>query len=203
MARLRAAEDHAARDAARQAAGLRASRSCIDSSTSSSSEMGDAYPELGANTRRDRQSTSVSEEERFDAVLTRGLPSSRNCSTVRRRRASPVPGDEAFKLYDTLRPAARLHRGPGERAEAGLRSRELRRGDGRTAREGAGRERVRRKEGRRVRVRVDPSRQTLRAPAIEFEGYTTTTRQGRARFWRSSTTGRSRCDELASRAVRL
>jgi alanyl-tRNA synthetase len=64
-------------------------------------EMGDAYPEL-----RPERDTIVrvvrSEEERFDAVLTSGLP--RLEEALDRAAASNrvVPGDEAFRLYDSL-----------------------------------------------------------------------------------------------------
>src|SRR5215203_4755310 len=64
-------------------------------------EMGDAYPELVTN--RDSIVRVVrSEEERFDAVLTAGLP---RLEDVLDRAAGGnriVPGEEAFKLYDSL-----------------------------------------------------------------------------------------------------
>jgi alanyl-tRNA synthetase len=72
-------------------------------------EMGDAYPEL----RRNRDSVVQvvkSEEERFDAVLTAGLP--RLEAAIDRALASAggttlkgrpdLPGDEIFRLYDSL-----------------------------------------------------------------------------------------------------
>ena len=63
-------------------------------------EMGEAYPELKAG--RDAIVQVIrSEEERFDAVLTGGLP---RLEDVLERAASStkvVSGDEAFKLYDT------------------------------------------------------------------------------------------------------
>jgi alanyl-tRNA synthetase len=63
-------------------------------------EFGDAYPELRAN--RDAVIQVIrSEEERFDAVLTGGLP---RLEEVLDRAASGdgiVPGDAAFRLYDT------------------------------------------------------------------------------------------------------
>ena len=65
------------------------------------SEMGDAYLEL--RTGRDAIARAVrSEEERFDAVLTAGLP--RLEETLDRAAAGTrvVPGDEAFRLYDSL-----------------------------------------------------------------------------------------------------
>jgi alanyl-tRNA synthetase len=65
------------------------------------SEMGDAYPEL--RTGRDNIVRVVrSEEERFDAVLTAGLP---RIEEVLDRAASGshvVPGEDAFRLYDSL-----------------------------------------------------------------------------------------------------
>ena len=100
MARLRAAQDHAARDAPREAPGHRPSRSCTRWSTPSSREFGDAYPELRSG--RDAIVQVVrSEEERFDAVLTGGLP---RLEEVLDRAAAGdrvVAGDDAFRLYDT------------------------------------------------------------------------------------------------------
>ena len=64
-------------------------------------EMGDAYPDLKTN--RDSIVRVVrSEEERFDAVLTAGLP---RLEEVLDRAAGGnkiVPGEEAFRLYDSL-----------------------------------------------------------------------------------------------------
>jgi alanyl-tRNA synthetase len=64
-------------------------------------EMGDQYPELKAN--RDAVAQVIrSEEERFDAVLSGGLP--RLESALDRAAASGgvLPGDEIFRLYDSL-----------------------------------------------------------------------------------------------------
>jgi alanyl-tRNA synthetase len=64
-------------------------------------EMGAAYGELKSN--RDAIVRVVrSEEERFDAVLTAGLP--RLEETLDRATAAGgvMPGDEAFRLYDSL-----------------------------------------------------------------------------------------------------
>ena len=64
-------------------------------------EMSDAYPDLTVN--RDSIVRVVrSEEERFDAVLTAGLP---RLEEVLDRAATGnriVPGDDAFRLYDSL-----------------------------------------------------------------------------------------------------
>jgi alanyl-tRNA synthetase len=64
------------------------------------SQFGDAYPELQAGHTSITQLIRT-EEERFDAVLTSGLP--RLEQTLDRAAAAGgvVPGDEAFRLYDT------------------------------------------------------------------------------------------------------
>jgi alanyl-tRNA synthetase len=64
-------------------------------------EMGEAYPEL--NTGRDAIARVVrSEEERFDAVLTAGLPRLEDALDRAAAGNKVVPGDEAFRLYDSL-----------------------------------------------------------------------------------------------------
>src|SRR5690349_6744341 len=63
-------------------------------------EMGDAYPELKAG--RDSIAKVIkSEEERFDAVLTGGLPRLEEVLERASKSNKVVPGDEAFKLYDS------------------------------------------------------------------------------------------------------
>jgi alanyl-tRNA synthetase len=63
-------------------------------------EFGDAYPELKAG--RDAVVQVVrSEEERFDAVLTGGLPRLEELLDKAAASGSIVPGDAAFRLYDT------------------------------------------------------------------------------------------------------
>jgi len=63
-------------------------------------EMGDAYPELTAG--RDTITQVIkSEEERFDAVLTGGLPRLEEVLERAAKSDKIVPGDEAFKLYDS------------------------------------------------------------------------------------------------------
>ena len=63
-------------------------------------EFGHAYPEL-----REARDTVVrvvrSEEERFDAVLTEGLPRLDEVLDRAAESGGVVPGDVAFKLYDT------------------------------------------------------------------------------------------------------
>ena len=64
-------------------------------------EMGDAYPELRTN--RDSIVRVVrSEEERFDAVLTAGLPRLEDALDRAAAGNRVVPGEEAFRLYDSL-----------------------------------------------------------------------------------------------------
>ena len=65
-------------------------------------EMGDAYPELRTN--RDLiEKTILAEENRFEAVLTEGLP--RLEAEIARALETPeriLAGDAAFRLYDTF-----------------------------------------------------------------------------------------------------
>ena len=64
-------------------------------------EMGPAYPELTSN--RDAIVRAVrSEEERFDAVLTAGLPRLEEALDRAAAAGTALPGDEAFRLYDSL-----------------------------------------------------------------------------------------------------
>ena len=63
-------------------------------------EMGEAYPELQAS--RDTIAQVIkSEEERFDAVLTSGLPKLEDVLERASKSTRVVAGDEAFKLYDS------------------------------------------------------------------------------------------------------
>jgi alanyl-tRNA synthetase len=64
-------------------------------------EMGDAYPQLVAD--QDNIVRMVrSEEDRFDAVLTAGLPRLEDALDRAESGSRVVPGDEAFRLYDSL-----------------------------------------------------------------------------------------------------
>src|SRR5829696_7544707 len=63
-------------------------------------EMGEAYPEVTAGRAAIAQ-VIKSEEERFDAVLTGGLPRLEEVLERAAKGNKTVPGDEAFKLYDT------------------------------------------------------------------------------------------------------
>jgi alanyl-tRNA synthetase len=63
--------------------------------------MGDAYPELVTN--RDAVVRVVrSEEERFDAVLTAGLPRLEEALDRAEASGGVVAGEDAFRLYDSL-----------------------------------------------------------------------------------------------------
>ena len=64
-------------------------------------EMGEAYPQLVAD--RDNIVRMVrSEEERFDAVLTAGLPRLEDALDRAESGSKVVSGEEAFRLYDSL-----------------------------------------------------------------------------------------------------
>src|SRR5260370_38990081 len=65
-------------------------------------EMGDAYPELRTN-RETIEKTILAEENRFDAVLTEGLPRlEAEINKVIGTKAKVLPGEVAFRLYDTF-----------------------------------------------------------------------------------------------------
>ena len=64
-------------------------------------EMGDAYPDLKTN-RETIVRVVRSEEERFDAVLTAGLPRLEEVLERAAAGGTMVPGDDAFRLYDSL-----------------------------------------------------------------------------------------------------
>jgi alanyl-tRNA synthetase len=65
-------------------------------------DMGDAYPELRTG-RTTIVRTVRAEEDRFDAVLTAGLPKLEDLiERTLHSGATTVPGDEVFRLYDSL-----------------------------------------------------------------------------------------------------
>ncbi len=63
-------------------------------------QFGEAYPELQAG-RASITQLIRSEEERFDAVLTNGLPRLEQALDRAAAAGGIVPGEEAFRLYDT------------------------------------------------------------------------------------------------------
>jgi len=65
-------------------------------------EMGDAYPELRRN-RDTIEKTILAEENRFDAVLTDGLPRlEAEINKVLGTKSRAMSGEAAFRLYDTF-----------------------------------------------------------------------------------------------------
>ena len=65
-------------------------------------EMGEAYPEIRTN-RAMIEKTILSEEHRFEAVLSEGLPRlEAEIAKIIGTRARVLPGDAAFRLYDTF-----------------------------------------------------------------------------------------------------
>jgi alanyl-tRNA synthetase len=64
-------------------------------------EMGDAYPDLLIGQENIARMVR-SEEERFDAVLTAGLPRFEEALDRAETGSRVVPGEEAFRLYDSL-----------------------------------------------------------------------------------------------------
>ena len=140
-------------------------------------EMGEAYPEL----RRNRENVVLvvrSEEERFDAVLTGGLPRLEEALDRAAAGSNVLPGEEAFKLYDSLgvpldfmedlasQRGVTLDREGYERAMEGQRER---------ARAGSSFEAKRAQE---FAFESDAGRTSALAPGDQFEGYTATTVPG-------------------------
>jgi len=138
------------------------------------SEMGDAYPELRAG--RDAIVQVVkAEEERFDAVLTGGLPRLEDALERAAAGARILPGDEAFKLYDTYGLPRDFiedlasNQGLRFDAEGFEREMEAQRGKARAKSGFEG------KRGEEFRFRSDETRAALAAAGDVFEGYAETT----------------------------
>ena len=129
VARLRAAQDHAAGDAPREAA--RRDRAIPPSpGRRAGRQMGDAYPELRGRPRHDRPGDS----RRGGSLRRRAHRRPAEARRAARQRRGG--GQHAFRRRGVqavrhLRPAARLHRGPRERAEADAGSRGVRARHGR------------------------------------------------------------------------
>ena len=178
VARLRAAQDHAARDAPRPQArparavpalaGRRARRARWATPTPSSRP--DATPIVAGD--QERRGTLRRGADRR-AAPPRGRARARGASgnTV-------VPGDEAFKLYDTYGLPRDFIEDLASDAGPAVRRRGLRRGDGRPAREGA----RRRAPSTAARARSSRSRPTQARAAL---------RHGRRRVRRLRPTTRS------------
>jgi alanyl-tRNA synthetase len=140
-------------------------------------EMGDAYPELKAG--RDAVVQVIrSEEERFDAVLTGGLPRLEEVLERAAKTTKIVPGDEAFKLYDTFGlPRDFIEDLAGNQGltfdaegfDAAM--------DGQKAKARAGSS-FENKKGDDFTFMADEEREELRAVGDHFDGYTETTLKG-------------------------
>jgi alanyl-tRNA synthetase len=139
--------------------------------------MGDAYPELRRN--RDAVVQVVrSEEERFDAVLTAGLPRLEEALDRVASTTKVLPGDEAFRLYDSLgvpldfmediagQRGLSLDREGYEKAMEGQRER---------ARAGSSFEA---KKTQDFTYGSDGDRTAAMAPGDQFEGYASTSLKG-------------------------
>jgi alanyl-tRNA synthetase len=140
-------------------------------------EMGDAYPELRRN--RDAVVKVVrAEEERFDAVLTAGLPRLEDALDRVAKTTRVLPGDEAFRLYDSLgvpldfmediagQRGLSLDREGYEQAMEGQRER---------ARAGSSFEA---KKTQEFSFASDTDRTSALAPGDQFEGYAATALKG-------------------------
>ena len=133
-------------------------------------DMGNAYPELKAG--RDAVIQVVkAEEERFDAVLTGGLPRLEDALERAAAGARVLPGDEAFKLYDTFGLPRDfiedLASNQGLRFDAEGFEREME-GQREKARAKSGFEG---RKGEEFRFRSDETRTALAAAGDRFEGY--------------------------------
>ena len=140
-------------------------------------EMGAAYPELPRG--RDAVIQVVrSEEERFDAVLTSGLPRLEDAIDRAEAAGRPVSGEDAFRLYDSLgvpldfmedlaaQRQVAIDRAGFERAMEEQRER---------ARAGSAFET---KKTREFAFTSDADRDTIARMRDEFEGYSRTSVQG-------------------------
>jgi alanyl-tRNA synthetase len=136
-------------------------------------QMGEAYPELGSG--RDAVVRVIqSEEDRFDAVLTGGLPRLEDVLDRAAATAGVVPGDEAFRLYDTFGlPLDFIEDLAGERRlafdrEGFDRAMEAQRQKARA------RSAFEQKRADDFSLENDAAREALRAAGDVFEGYATT-----------------------------
>jgi alanyl-tRNA synthetase len=142
-------------------------------------EMGEAYPELRAG-REAIVRTVRSEEERFAAVLTAGLPRLEALlDRTRREGGDVVAGDELFRLYDSLgvpldfaedlagQQGLRIDRDAYDREMAAQRARG----------QSAGMFEAR--KGLAFSYADDASRAQLESLPDQFEGYTATTAEAR------------------------
>ena len=165
-------------------------------------EMGDAYPELRAN-REMVEKTILAEENRFDAVLTDGLPRLEAAIAEGARRARSACCRATSRSVSTTRSAcpttsSRTRRRP-------RRARSIRPASSRrwTAQRGKARdaERVRRQRRATRRSRSTPRRRSR--VGDQFEGYDSDRASPAFRSWRSWTRTRQPVDELERGPDRL
>jgi alanyl-tRNA synthetase len=140
-------------------------------------EMEGAYPEL----RRNRDSVVRvvrSEEERFDAVLTAGLPRLEEALDRAAAGAKVLPGDEAFRLYDSLGvPLDFMEDLAGQRGLAFDREGYERAMEGQRERARAG-SNFETKKAQEWIFASDEARASAIAPGDQFEGYVSTALKG-------------------------
>ena len=194
VARLRAAQDHAARDAARQAPRASPSRSCTAWSRVLDREMGDAYPEVRRN-REMIEKTILAEENRFEAVLTDGLPrleaeiakvlGTEVEDAARRRSRSSSTTRSASRTTSSRTPrrrrASRVDEAAFDAAMEGQRDK---------ARAGSA---FGGKKGEEFAIGAEPISAALAGAGDQFEGYATTQadrRAGRGAVRRAAAAGR-------------
>ena len=138
-------------------------------------EMGDAYPEIRRN-REMIEKTIRAEEDRFEAVLTEGLPRlEAEIAKVVGTASKMLPGSAAFQLYDTFGVPYDFIEDTAATQGVGGRSRRVRRGDGSAARQGARGQRLRRrKKGEEFTLAAGDADGQLTGVGDQFEGYSTT-----------------------------
>ena len=143
--------------------------------TCSSTQMGAGVSGAPAQTTTRSCRWSAAEEERFDAVLTGGLPKLEEVLDRAAASGGPVSGDEAFKLYDTFGLPLDFIEDLDERAQAGVRPRRRSMRAMESQREKArAEERVRRQEDEEFTFGDPSGADRLRVAGDTFEGYTDT-----------------------------
>jgi alanyl-tRNA synthetase len=142
-------------------------------------EMGGAYPEV-RNSRAMIEKTILAEEQRFETVLTEGLPRlEQELEKIAGTKSKVLSGEAAFRLYDTFgvpydfiedtaaAQGATVDRGAFDRAMEGQREK---------ARAGSAFESGRKADA--FTFRSEDDRQELARVGDHFEGYTTTEVRG-------------------------
>ena len=168
-------------------------------------EMGEAYPELRGEPRRGRQRGQGRRGTVRRGADRRTPAASRSCSIAPRRRPTRrVPGDEVFRLYDSLGVPVDFIEDLASERQLAARSRGLRARDGRPARAGPGRQHA---SSRRRRPAFtfasDAARDGARADAGSLRRLRRRPRSTMRRSSRSSTRRARRSTTLAAGAQRL